>query len=68
MEQEFTGKKGIMNQGIPPNTEAATRGVLLLKISQNSQENNCVESLFNKIVGLRTPTLLKRDSTMGAFL
>ena len=45
--------------------ETATRGVLckmvFLETSQNSQENTCARvSLFNKVVGLRPATLLKK--------
>ena len=53
-------------------TKAATGGVLwkkmFLKISQISQGNTCVGSLFNKVAGLRPVTLLKRDSNAGVFL
>ena len=39
--------------------------MLPLIISKNSQENNCVESFFNKVVSL---TLLKTDSGTRVFL
>ena len=46
-------------------TEAARRGVLqkmvLLRVSQNSQENTCARvSFFNKVKHLRPSTLLKK--------
>ena len=45
-------------------SEAATGDVLLkklfLKISQYSQENTCVESLFNKVAGLKALRLQHR--------
>ena len=42
---------------------------LSLKILQYSQENNCVGvSFLVKMQGLRTATLLKRDSNTGIFL
>ena len=42
---------------------------VLLKISQNSQENSCVwVPFFNKVPGLKPATLLKRDSGTGVFL
>ena len=48
--------------------EADTGGVLsknlFLKISQYSQENICVGSLFNKVEGLTG----KRDCNTGVFL
>ena len=34
---------------------------VFLKISQISHENTCVESLFDKVAGLRPATWLKRD-------
>ena len=34
---------------------------LFLKISQNSQENNCIGVFFNKLAGLRSATLLKKE-------
>ena len=52
--------------------EGATGGVLykklFLKISQISQENTQLESVFNKVAGLQAATLLKRDSNTGVFL
>ena len=36
--------------------------------SQNLQENTCARVFFNKVVGPRVATLLKRDSGTGAFL
>ena len=41
---------------------------VVLKISQISQENMCRNLFFNKVVGLRPATLLKRDSGTGVFL
>ena len=34
---------------------------LFLKISQNSQENNCIGVFFNKLAGLRSATLLTKE-------
>lgn len=35
---------------------------------QNSQENNCAGSFFNKSVGVKLATLLKRDSSTDVFM
>ena len=41
----------------------------VLKISQNSKEKQPCQSLFfNKVAGLRSATLLRRDSGTGIFL
>ena len=41
---------------------------LFLKISQNSQENNCARvSFFNKTAGLRPATLLKKETLAQVF-
>ena len=57
-------------------TEVAARwccGVVFLKLSQNSQENTFVRIefvtfvFFNKVAGLKSVTLLKRDSDTGVF-
>ena len=41
---------------------------LFLKISQNSQQNACTKSYFNKVAGIEPAVLLKRDSVTGVFL
>ena len=41
---------------------------VFLEISQNSQENTCIRVSFLKVAGLRTATLLKRDSGTSVFL
>ena len=41
---------------------------MFLKISQHSQENICVRSLFNKAAGLQACKLYNRDSNIGVFL
>ena len=42
---------------------------MFLEISQNSQENTCVRTLFlNKVVGLRPPTLLNERLRHRCFL
>ena len=50
--------------------EAATRGVLwkkvLLKISQNLQENTCARASF--LIKLQAKACKKRDSGTGVFL
>ena len=50
-------------------TEARPKKVLL-KISQNSQENKIPvpESFFSKVAGLRPTTLFKKDSGTDVFL
>ena len=63
----------VWNQQIEDLTEAATGGALqkrkiFLRIFQNPQEALTSESLFNKVVGLRPATLLKRDSDTGVFM
>ena len=42
--------------------------MVLLEISQNSQENTCARDFFNKVAGLKAATLLKKDSDTGVFL
>ena len=52
-------------------TEVATGGVLnkvFLKVLQISQETAVLESLFNKVGGLASAFLLKRNSNTAAFL
>ena len=42
---------------------------VLLKFLQNSQESTCIRSLiFNKIVGLRPRTLVKKESGTDDFM
>ena len=42
---------------------------VFVEISQNSLENTCAKvSFFNKVAGLRSATLLKKDSGTGVFL
>ena len=40
---------------------------VFLEILQNSQENNCAESLLNKFAGLRSATLLRKRSWHRCF-
>ena len=46
-------------------SKVSTSRKVFLNISQYSQETPVLESLFNKVAGLRTCTLLKRDSNTG---
>ena len=42
---------------------------VLLKFFQNLQENVCVEvSFFNKVAGLRSTTMLRKDSDADVFI
>ena len=56
-----------------PHLEAVVRRCsikMFLKISQNSQEKNCVGgvSFYIKVAGLKPATVLKRDFDTGVFL
>lgn len=42
--------------------------ISVLHIFQNSLENTCLETLFNKVAGIRAATLLRRDSITRMFL
>ena len=41
---------------------------MFLEISKVHRKTPMLESLFNKVAGLRPVTLLKRDSNIGVFL
>ena len=53
-------------------SEATTGGVYKKRCSKKlrkfHRKATVLESLFNKVAGLRPATLLKRDSNTGAFL